>query len=60
MWTKTNKTLQNKTKINEDIYLSDNGTALLDTNKVAGKFDDYFTNVSQNLLKNFAKIKNQF
>ena len=60
MWTKTNKTLKNKTKINEDIYLSDNGTALLDTNKVAGKFDDCFTNVSQNQHKNFAKIKNQF
>ena len=60
MWTKTNKTLKNKTKINEDIYLSDNATALLDTNKVASKFDDYFTNVSQNLLKNFAKIKSQF
>ena len=40
MWTKTNKTLKNKTKINEDIYLSDNATALLDTNKVASKFDD--------------------
>ena len=31
MWTKINEILKNKSKINEDIYLSDNGTTLLDT-----------------------------
>ena len=40
-----NEILKNKTKINEDIYLSDNGTTLLVTNKVASKFNDYFFNV---------------
>ena len=54
MWTKINKILKNKTKTNEDIYISNNGTTLLDTNKLASKFKDYFINVSQN-LKNLGK-----
>ena len=60
MWTKIYEILKNKNKINEDIYLSDNGTTLLDTNKVASKFNDYFINISQNLLKNLGKTNNQF
>ena len=60
MWTEINKILKTKTKINEDICLSDNGTTLLDTNKVASKFNDYFINISQNLLKNLGKTNNQF
>ena len=60
MWTKINEILKNESKINEDIYLSDNGTTLLDTNKVASKFNYYFINVSQNILKNLGKTNNQF
>ena len=33
---------------------------LLDTNKVASNFNDYFINVSQKLLKNLRKTNNQF
>ena len=46
VWTKINKILKNKTKINEYIYLSENGTTLLDTSKIASKFNNYFINVS--------------
>ena len=60
MWTKINEILKNKSKINGDIYLSDNGTTLLDTNKIASKFNDCFINVSQNLPKNLGKTNNQF
>ena len=60
MWTKINEILKNKTKTNKEIDISDNGTTLLDTNKFASKFNDYFINVSQNLLKNLGKTNNQF
>ena len=59
MWTKINEILKNKTKTNKEIDISDNGTTLLDTNKFASKFNDYFINVSQN-LKNLGKTNNQF
>ena len=60
MWTKINERLKKKTKINEDIYLPDNRTTLLDTNKVVSNFNDYLINVSQNPLKNLGKTNNQF
>ena len=60
MWTKINERLKKKTKINKDIYLPDNGTTLLDTNKVVSNFNDYLINVSQNSLKNLGKTNNHF
>ena len=44
IWTKINEILKNKTKINEDIYLTESETTLLDTKKVASKFNDSFIN----------------
>ena len=41
MWTKKQEILKNKTKNNEVIYLYDKGITLLDTKKIACKFNDY-------------------
>ena len=41
MLTKINIILKSKTKINEGIYLFDKGITLLDTKKVASKFNGY-------------------
>ena len=60
IWIKVSEILYSKTKMNEDIYLSNNGITLLDITKVASKFNDYFLNIFQNLLKNLGKTNNQF
>ena len=56
-WTKTNQLLQKNKNVKNDILLSEKG--LISHQKTAeNKFNDYFVNVAQNLLKDLGESKN--
>ena len=55
MWSKINEVLQNTKRLDETLYICDNGMTISDTTKIASKFNNYFTNVAQELLKKLGK-----
>ena len=50
-WTKINGTLNKKCNDKNNIFLSENGQLSTNQSLAANKFNNYFVNVSQNLLK---------
>ena len=56
MWSKINEVLQNTKRLDETLYICDNGMTISDTTKIlASKFNNYFTNAAQELLKKLGK-----
>ena len=55
-----NNILSNRTKKHGDIIVSENGITISNQKLVANKFNTYFTNVSQNLLKGLGKSNNKY
>ena len=61
IWKGINEIIHNKSsKDNTDIYLDDDGNILTDQKKVANKFNKFYTNVANNLLKNLGESPNKF
>ena len=58
-WTKRN-ILNKKCNAKNNIFLSENGQTITNQSLVANKFNNYFVNVSQNLLKGLRETNNQF
>ena len=54
-WNKINNILSKRTKKHGDIIISESGITISDQKLVANKFNPYFTNVAQNLLKDLSK-----
>ena len=61
-WTKINQLqlLQKNKNVKNDILLSEKGLIISHQKTVANKFNDYFINVAQNLLKDLGKSNNEF
>ena len=55
MWSKINEVLQNEKRLDETLHIFDNRMTIPDPTKIANKFNNYFTNVIQDLLKNLGK-----
>ena len=60
MWSKINEFLQNKKRLDETLYICGNGITISDTTKIANKFNNYFTNVAQEVVKKLRKTNNKF
>ena len=59
-WTKINQLIQKSKDAKNDILLSEKGLIISYQKIVANKFNDYFINVAQNLLKDLFESKNEF
>ena len=59
-WTKINQLLQKIKNVKNDILLSEKGLIISHQKTVANKFNDYFINVAQNLLKDLSKSNMNF
>ena len=59
-WTKINQLIQKSKDAKNDILLSEKGLIISYQKTVANKFNDYFINVVQNLLKDLFESKNEF
>ena len=59
-WTKINQLLLKNKNAKNDILLSKKGLIISHQKTVANKFNDYFINVVQNLLKDLRKSNNEF
>ena len=60
MWSYINVVLKNKGRLHETIHICDNGMIISDPTKIVDKFNNYFTNVAQELLKKLGKTSNKF
>ena len=58
-WNKINNILNKRSK-ERDIIISENGITISDQKLVGNKFNTYFTNVTQNLLKDLGKTNNKY
>ena len=59
-WTKINQLLQKNTNVKNDTLLSEKGLIISHQKTVANKFNDYFINVAQDLLKDLGESNNEF
>ena len=59
-WTKINGILNKTCNAKNNIFPSENGQTITNQSLVADKFNNYFVNVSQNLLKGLGETNNQF
>ena len=59
-WTKINQLLQKNKNLKHDILLSEKGLIISHQKTVANNFNDYFTIVAQNLLKDLGESNNEF
>ena len=59
-WNKISNILSKRTKKLGDIIISENGITISDQKLVANKFNTYFTNIAQNLLKDLGKTNNKY
>ena len=57
-WNKINNILNKRSK-ERDIIISENGITISDQKLVGNKFNTYFTNAAQNLLKDLRKTNNK-
>ena len=60
VWSKINEILQHNKKKSDDIFLDINGQTVFNHKLVVNKFNNYFINVAQNLLKELGDTNNQF
>ena len=58
--TKINEILNKKCNAKNNTFLSENGQIITNQSLVENKFNNYFVNVSQNLLKGPGETNNQF
>ena len=60
LWGKINELLNKKKSATNDIFLNDNETIITDQQVIANKFNKYYINVAQNLLKEMGETNNKF
>ena len=59
-WNKINNILNKRSKEHDDIIISENGITISDQKLAGNKFNTYFSNVAQNLLKDLGKTNNKY
>ena len=59
-WTKINQLLQKNKNVKNHILLSEKRLIISNKKTVANKFNDYFINVAQSLLKDLGESNNEF
>ena len=60
LWAKINELLNKKRSAANDIFLNDNGAIITHQQVVVNKFNEYYINVAQNLLKEIGETNNEF
>ena len=60
LWGKINELLNRKRSATNDIFLNENGAIITEQQVIANKFNKYYINVAQNLIKEMGETDNKF